>query len=88
MASGVPVLGTPVGGTEEILGNFDSSFLFKGTDSNSITDLILAKYQLIKKNPQKWEEISHRCRNFVERNYSWGKNLDALEELFAKTLQN
>jgi len=88
MASGVPVLGTPVGGTEEILGNFDSSFLFKGTDSNSIAGLILAKYQLIKKNPQKWEEISHRCRNFVERNYSWGKNLDALEELFAKAMQN
>ena len=88
MASGVPVLGTPVGGTEEILGNFDSSFLFKGTDSNSMAGLILAKYQLIKKNPQKWKEISHRCRNFVECNYSWGKNIDALEELFTKTLQN
>ena len=88
MASGVPVLGTPVGGTEEILGNFDSSFLFKGTDSNSIAGLILAKYQSIKKNPQKWKEISHRCRNFVERNYSWEKNLDALEELLEKTLQN
>ncbi len=88
MASGLPVLGTPVGGTKEILGNFDQSFLFKGTDPNSIAALILEKYQLIKHNPQKWKEISHRCRNFVESNYSWEKNIDALEELFAKTLQN
>ena len=88
MASGLPVLGTPVGGTKEIIGNFDSSFLFKGTDPHSIAGLILDNYNLLKQNPQKWKEISHRCRNFVERNYSWEKNIDALEELFAKTLQN
>jgi glycosyltransferase involved in cell wall biosynthesis len=88
MASGLPVLGTPVGGTKEILGNFDSNFLFKGTDPNSIAELILENYHLIKNSPQKWKEISHRCRNFVEQNYSWEKNIDALEELFAKTLQN
>lgn len=83
MASGLPVLGTPVGGTKEILGNFDSRFLFKGTDSNSIAELILENYDLIKQNPQRWEEISLRCRKFVEHNYSWEKNIDALEELFA-----
>ena len=88
MASGLPVLGTPVGGTKEIIGSFDSSFLFKGTDSHSIADLILDKYKLLKSNPQKWKEISHRCRNFVERNYYWEKNIDALEELFTKTLPN
>jgi glycosyltransferase involved in cell wall biosynthesis len=87
MASGLPVLGTPVGGTKEIIGNFDSSFLSKGTDADSIASLILDKYELIKQNPRKWKEISHRCRNFVEQNYSWEKNIDALEELFAKTLQ-
>ena len=88
MASGLPVLGTPVGGTKEIIGNFDQSFLFQGTDPDSMAELITEKYHLIKHNPQRWQEISHRCRNFVERNYSWGKNIDALEELFAKTLQN
>ncbi len=88
MASGLPVLGTPVGGTKEIIGNFDSSFIFKGTDPYSIADLILENYNLIKQNPEKWNEISHRCRNFAERNYSWEKNIDALEDLFTKTLQN
>jgi len=88
MASGLPVVGTPVGGTKEILGNFDPSFLFKGTDSNSIAELILKNYLLIKQNPEKWKQISYQCRNFVEGNYSWGKNIDSLEELFEKTTNN
>jgi glycosyltransferase involved in cell wall biosynthesis len=86
IASGVPVLGTPVGGTEEILGTFDSRFLFKGTDPHSMADLILENYKLIKQNPEKWDKISRRCRNFVERNYLWEQNIDALEKLFTKKL--
>lgn len=88
MACGLPVVGTPVGGTKEILGNFDSSFLFKGTDPDSIAELILKNYHLIKHDPQGWKEISNRCRGFVERNYSWEKNVDALEELFEETVKN
>ena len=88
MASGLPVVGTPVGGTKEILGNFDSNFLFRGTDPGSIAELILKNYHLIKHNPQRWKEISHRCRKYVEDNYSWEKNIDALEELFAETVKN
>ena len=88
MASGLPVLGTPVGGTKEIIGHFDPSFLFKGTDSNSMAALIWEKYHLIKNNSDKWEKISHQCRNFVEKNYSWKKNIDSLEELFTKIAHN
>lgn len=81
MASGLPVLGTPVGGTAEILGKFDSNFLFKGTDPQSMAELILETYQLIKHHPQRWKDISHRCRKFVENNYSWEKNTGAFEQL-------
>jgi glycosyltransferase involved in cell wall biosynthesis len=88
MASGLPVAGTPVGGTKEILGNFESSFLFKGTDPDSMSRLISEKYNLIKRDPQKWQEISYQCRKFVEKNYSWEKNIDALEELILKTSFN
>jgi glycosyltransferase involved in cell wall biosynthesis len=88
MASGIPVLGTPVGGTKEIIGNFDSSFLFKGTDPDSMVELISEKYHLIKRDPQRWREISHRCRKFVDENYSWEKNIDSFEELIVKTSSN
>jgi len=88
MASGVPVLGTPVGGTKEIIGKFDPSYLFGNTDSDSMAVLITQNYRLIKEYPQKWQDISDNCREFIGSNYSWEKNIDALEELFAKTLQN
>ena len=88
LASGLPVLGTPVGGTKEIVGKFDSSFLFKGTDPKSIAKKIFEKYQLIKHNPGRWQDISNRSRRFVERSFSWEKNIEALEDLFEKIRSN
>lgn len=82
MASGVPVLGTPVGGTLEILGEFDSSFLFRDTTSDSIAALIEEKCQIIKEKPEEWKEIAKKCRLFVEDNYSWEQHIDALEKFF------
>jgi len=81
MASGLPVLGTPVGGTREIIGGFNQEFLFKDTTPDSMADLIAEKYRIIKDNPHAWKEISKQCRNYVERNYSWEKNVDALENI-------
>jgi glycosyltransferase involved in cell wall biosynthesis len=88
LASGLPVLGTPIGGTKEILGGFNDDFIFENTEPQSISKKILEKYKIIRENPQMWEEIRQRCRKFVERNYSWEKNVDALEELFVNVSQN
>jgi len=41
LASGVPVLGTPVGGTVEILEKLNPNLLFKDTSSESIARLIV-----------------------------------------------
>lgn len=82
MASGLPVLGTPVGGTKEILGGFDPTFLFRDTSSKAMAELILEKYRLIKERPKQWEAVAQKCRRFVADNYSWNKHVDALEKLF------
>jgi glycosyltransferase involved in cell wall biosynthesis len=82
MASGIPVLGTPVGGTKEILGHFDSRYLFQDTKPSSIAKLILTNYRKITKYPKAWDDISKRCRQFVELNYSWEKNIDTFENKF------
>ena len=84
LASGIPVLGTPVGGTKEILGKFDSSFMFSSSEAHHIADLILEKYFAFKENPQMWRKVSTRCRNFVENHYSWEKNIESMENLYAK----
>ena len=82
LASGVPVLGTPVGGTVEILGKLGSEYLFKDTEPESMASLIIETCQQFRKNPQLWQDVSTRCRAFVETHYSWERNVDSTEELF------
>jgi glycosyltransferase involved in cell wall biosynthesis len=84
MASGVPVAGTPVGGTVEILGRFDPGFIFKDTTPLAMAELIWGCYQQIKTAPRRWADVSMRCRRFVEQNYSWEAGVDALEKLYQR----
>ena len=84
MASGLPVIGTPIGGTKEILGKFNPEFLFDDTQPDSIAKLALEKYLIIKNDPQGWRQISEQCRKFVEKHYSWKQNIDSLEQLFQR----
>jgi glycosyltransferase involved in cell wall biosynthesis len=82
LASGTPVLGTPVGGTQEILGRFDSRFLFQDTRHESISRLIIAMCHDYRNQPDQWQVDSRRCRQFTEKYYSWETNVDAMESLF------
>ncbi len=84
MACGTPVLGTPVGGTKEILSKFNSTFLFKDTSPESIAGLILDEYTYYKNNPGEYKQLSQECRSFVEKNYSWKRNIHEAEALFAQ----
>lgn len=86
MASGVPVLGTPVGGTREILSKFDAKLLFKDTGPDSMAQLIIKNCCKIRGNPHLWEELSDQCRCFVENNYSWERNVDSMEKVFLNGL--
>ena len=88
LASGLPVLGTPIGGTKEILGRFDPDFIFENTGAESIFKKILEKYKIMKENPKKWQEISQKCRNFAETNYSWEFNIDCLERTLLELFEN
>ena len=83
LASGVPVLGTPVGGTAEILSRLDSKYLFKDTRPESMAELIIKTCQEFKDNPELWQDVSYQCRLFVEKHYFWEKNAKSLENLFA-----
>lgn len=86
LACGTAVLGTPIGGTKEILGMFDPTYLFADTGSESIAGLIIEKCQQFKESHDSWKNVSTQCRAFVETHYSWERNVDATERIFQKLL--
>jgi len=78
LSSGLPVLGTPVGGTKEILGRLDPDLMFKDTSSDSIAELILD----YSKNRKKLTDLKSKCRKYVEVNHSWDRSVRRIEEVF------
>ncbi|MEW6077770.1 MAG: glycosyltransferase family 4 protein [Thermodesulfobacteriota bacterium] len=78
MASGTPVLGTPVGGTLEILESFDRDLLFDDISEEAMARLIIEKTGCVRKTPGAYEVLRLKTRAFVEDNYSWEKNIDAM----------
>lgn len=76
MASGTPVLGTPVGGTQEILKEFDEGFLFDDASGEAMARLILKTIGLLKKDSGVYEALRRKTRAFVEARYSWDRNIN------------
>ncbi|MFX0117368.1 MAG: glycosyltransferase family 4 protein [Candidatus Hodarchaeota archaeon] len=81
LACGTPVLGTPIGGTKEILSGFDSQFLFNGVSPEAIAQGIQAAIVGFFNNAEQYNELRLRCRKYAETNYSWQRHIDQLEEL-------
>lgn len=76
MACGVPVLGTPTGGTPEILREVTPDFVLPGVTSEVIADGILQKLPRLR-DPALQAQV---CA-FAQR-YSWKRIADSVEVLF------
>lgn len=83
LACGLPVLGTPIGGTSEILRKLDEGLLFKGTSSEEIAAGII-NFIDSGRNIDKRQE---RCRKFVIDNYSWDKIIIEIENLYESMIK-
>lgn len=82
LASGLPVLGTPVGGTKEILERLNPELLFEDTSADAMATAILRMVVKLKVQTGLKESLSSQCRRFVETHYSWEDKIDSLERLF------
>jgi len=85
LASGLPVLGTPVGGTTEILAKLGPDYLFNDLTTESIAAGILKALDGWGKNPSAYKTISKTCRQVAKKHYSWENHVSKLEELFYST---
>ncbi len=81
LSCGTPVLGTPVGGTKEILGRLDKDLLFKDTKARSMAEKIL--FYLTFKDIS---VLSRRCRDFVSSNYSWNRVVTEYERVYSEII--
>jgi len=88
LASGLPVLGTPVGGTREILTKLGSDYLFDDSSPQSIATGILKALNGWAADQKVYRNISQTCRKVAEQHYSWDNHVSKLEDLFYSMLGN
>lgn len=82
LACGTPVVGTPVGGTRELLRGFDASCLAGGITPEAMAPAILKLLDRLRE-PGAQEAMAARCREFATR-FGAGAMIDALDRLYGR----
>ncbi len=82
LACGTPVLGTPYGGTKEILERLSPELLFDDHKPASIAARIISAL-----NGSSFVPGRRACREFVLANYTWEKAAAAISGIFEQAVQ-
>jgi glycosyltransferase involved in cell wall biosynthesis len=79
LASGTPVIATPIGANPEVLSGLDPDLLPAGTGPEAIAE------RLVEAQAGRWCDLVFRmkCRLYAETRFGWDRAIDRLEDLFA-----
>jgi len=88
LACGTPVLGTPVGGTTEILSKLEPRLLFKRSTPDAIADGITMAIRTFYDDNEKYEKLRIKCREHAEKKYSWQRHVDQLRLIINDLVNN
>ena len=80
MASGLPVVATPVGGTTELIEEGVNGHLFPVGDYLALANSI----NRVLDNPTEAANMGGRGRTLVESRYTWDQALDKTEQVYLK----
>jgi glycosyltransferase involved in cell wall biosynthesis len=83
-ASGLPVIGTNTGGQIEVIRDDQTGFIVEPNEPKQIAKKIEYLYE----NKELLEEMSKNCRKLIEKEFSWGKNVDKLLSVYQEVLKN
>ena len=78
LASGTPVVGTPVGATPELLGALDPRLLAGGTSADDLIDAIARALALA------GPELSARCAEYARTRFAWDEAVVSWEAALAE----
>ena len=81
LACGTPVIGTPVGGTKEILSNFNPKLLFKDTSPKAIAEGVESAIDNYFSNKKRYDQLRVQCREYAVKNYSWQRHINQLKSI-------
>ena len=81
LASGLPVVGTPVGATPEILGPINRAYVAEAADADALARAMTAYLDL----PEA-ERVNRRAevRRYAEEHWRWEHSVEALESVLAE----
>jgi colanic acid/amylovoran biosynthesis glycosyltransferase len=78
MASGLPVIATPIGGIERAIIDDKTGFLVKSGDSESLYEKML----YVCENKELWSTVSNSARSLIEKNFDKEKQLNKINQIY------
>jgi len=87
MATGVPIIATPVGATPEILSQIGSEWLCENASSEALSSKIKDRAGWLIRHPHEYEALRSHCRKVAVKNYAWSGIMDQWETHSQEVIQ-